>query len=231
MMYISERAGVNMAQRALSFHPAFWTVNMGFGIVSNLIYNAPYQTRATPVIAAVLYIVNICLFTIFLTMACARSIWFPRSLLIMLRHPAQCLFLGTFPMGMATIINGTVYLAMPRLQHSAGSWLPQFLAALWWTDALLSLLACVGIPLLMFNIHSLSLEEMNAAWLLPFVPPIVAAASGGVVATILASQHAYAVLLVSWMLWGTSTCYIHFIPCTKMLLQLLTAAWAWDYHY
>ena len=45
---------------------------------------------------------------------------------------------------------------------------------------------------------------MTAAWLLPTVSTIVAAASGGIVAEILPnSQHALWALIVSYVLWGT----------------------------
>jgi hypothetical protein len=36
----------------------------------------------------------------------------------MIRHPAQSLFLGTFPMGLATIINMIIFVCAP----SWGNW-------------------------------------------------------------------------------------------------------------
>lgn len=45
---------------------------------------------------------------------------------------------------------------------------------------------------------------MTAAWLLPIVAPIVAAASGGIVAEVLPNpQHALWTVLTSYILWGT----------------------------
>ena len=45
---------------------------------------------------------------------------------------------------------------------------------------------------------------MTAAWLLPIVAPIVAAASGAVVASALSNpQHALWTIIVSYVLWGT----------------------------
>ena len=45
---------------------------------------------------------------------------------------------------------------------------------------------------------------MTAAWLLPIVAPIVAAASGGIVAGVLTNpQHALWTIVVSYILWGT----------------------------
>lgn len=46
---------------------------------------------------------------------------------------------------------------------------------------------------------------MTAAWLLPIVAPIVAAASGGVVAEVLPNpQHALWTIVVSYIMWGMS---------------------------
>ncbi len=45
---------------------------------------------------------------------------------------------------------------------------------------------------------------MTAAWLLPIVAPIVAAASGGIVAAVLPNHnHALWTIIVSYVLWGT----------------------------
>lgn len=52
--------------------------------------------------------------------------------------------------------------------------------------------------------HKTELSTMTAAWLLPIVAPIVAAASGGIVAEVLPNpQHALWTIIVSYVLWGT----------------------------
>ena len=53
------------------------------------------------------------------------------------------------------------------------------------------------------TLHQAKLSTMTAAWLLPIVSTIVAAASGGVVAAVLPNpQHALWTLTVSYILWG-----------------------------
>ncbi len=48
------------------------------------------------------------------------------------------------------------------------------------------------------------LSTMTAAWLLPIVPTIVAAASGGIVAEVLPNRrHALWTVVISYILWGT----------------------------
>jgi tellurite resistance protein TehA-like permease len=52
----------------------------------------------------------------------------------------------------------------------------------------------------MMHIHDhASLESMTAVWLLPIVPTVVAAASGGFVAPLLAPSTALIVIVVSWL--------------------------------
>ncbi|KAM0320934.1 hypothetical protein ACHAO8_000228 [Botrytis cinerea] len=54
------------------------------------------------------------------------------------------------------------------------------------------------------SLHKVELSTMTAAWLLPIVAPIVAAASGGIVASVLPNpQHALYTVLVSYILFGT----------------------------
>lgn len=49
----------------------------------------------------------------------------------------------------------------------------------------------------------MELQEMGAAWLLPIVACVVAAASGGIVAEILPDpQYALGTIIVSYILWG-----------------------------
>ena len=53
-------------------------------------------------------------------------------------------------------------------------------------------------------VHDTQLSTMTAAWLLPVVATIVAAASGGIVAGVLPNaQHALWTLVISYILWGT----------------------------
>ena len=54
------------------------------------------------------------------------------------------------------------------------------------------------------TLHEAQLSTMTAAWLLPIVSTIVAAASGSIVANVLPNpQHALWTLTVSNILWGT----------------------------
>jgi len=186
------------SQMVLNFTPSWFSVNMGTGIISLLLFAAPHQFHAMYYFSVVFYVLNCVLFTLFFLITLTRYIVFPWIFWRMLQHPAQSMFLGTFPMGLATIINATVLITVPAY----GQWAITMVHVLWWIDVALSVLTCFGIPFLMFNVHHLSIEKMTAGWLLPIVPTVVAAASGGYVATVLNPDDAFVVLITSYCLWG-----------------------------
>jgi len=116
----------------------------------------------------------------------------------MLYHPSQALFLGTFAMGFATIVNMCALSAAP-------AWGPNFAIftwVLWWIDSVISVVICIGLPFLQFTRHTQSMDQITGIWLLPVVSPIVSAASGGIVAQILLPHHARLTIIVSYIQWG-----------------------------
>jgi C4-dicarboxylate transporter/malic acid transport protein len=182
----------------INFTPSWFSVNMGTGILSILFVTIPYSFYGLTTIATIFYILNIVLFLVFLALTIARYVLYPWVFTRMLKHSSQSLFVGTLPMGLATIVNATVLIAVPTY----GDWALNLAWALWWLDVALSILSCFGIPIVMFHMHTLSLDKMTAAWLLPVVPTVVAAASGGVMATVLSPNDAFITLMVSYALWG-----------------------------
>jgi tellurite resistance protein TehA-like permease len=113
---------------------------MGTGITSALITNFPYGSGSAPVLwlGFGIFALNLALFIFVCGCTIARYVMFPEvrtrptestSCLIldprqvwglMLNHPAQSLFIGCFPMGAATLINGalvstSIYLSKTRL--------------------------------------------------------------------------------------------------------------------
>ena len=91
----------------------WFSVNMGTGIVSILLYNLPYNSTWLYWSSVVFFALNVLLFVIFLFISILRYTLYPKLWTDMIRHPAQSLFLGTFPPGFATIVNMVVYGCVP----------------------------------------------------------------------------------------------------------------------
>ena len=86
---------------------------MGTGIVSILLHNLPYNGSWLYWISIAVFCLNVVLFVAFLTATILRYVLYPEVWLKMVRHPTQSLFLGTLPMGLATIINMVVFVCVP----------------------------------------------------------------------------------------------------------------------
>jgi tellurite resistance protein TehA-like permease len=81
--------------------------------VSILLHNLPYNGDWLYWISVVIFCLNVTLFITFTFISVVRHIVFPEIWCVMIRHPQQSLFLGTFPMGLATIINMVVFVCVP----------------------------------------------------------------------------------------------------------------------
>lgn len=193
---------------ALHFTPSWFSVNMGTGVVSILLYTLHYNAAWLRYIAICIFALNVALFFAFLAASITRYTAFPGIFLDMLRHPTQSLFLGTFPMGFATICNMFVYVCV----SAWGPWAMNLAWAMWWVDAALAMATCLFLPFAIMYVHhsghsSKTLQDMTAVWLLPVVSTIVASATGGITAEALfeagRTQHALWTVVVSYVLLGT----------------------------
>lgn len=197
---IDKRINHGWRRVVLNFTPSWFSVTMGTGIVSILLHNLPYNATWLYWISVVIFCLNILLFTIFLGISIVRYTYFRGLFQFMINHPVQSLFTGTFPMGLATIVNMIVFVCVPAWGH----WATVLAWTLWWIDVVVAVTTCFYLPFVIMYKHESELSKMTAAWLLPIVSTIVAAATGGIVAEILPNpQHQLWTVLTSYVLWGT----------------------------
>ncbi|KAL0072362.1 Plasma membrane sulfite pump involved in sulfite metabolism [Marasmius tenuissimus] len=133
------------------------------------------------VMALIFFFLNLVLFVLFTVISIARYTMFPGVWSVMISHPVQSLYTGTFPMGATTLLNICVTLINQRYQVGGKGFL-YTVWALWWLDVILSIVCCWGMLHVMQTTQNHSLEKMTAAWLLPVVTLIVASSTGGVLA-------------------------------------------------
>ncbi|KAI4960603.1 hypothetical protein J4E86_002227 [Alternaria arbusti] len=176
---------------------------MGTGIVAILL-NAfselyPRYHGSLRTLSIAFFALNVLIFSIILLISILRYALYPATWTLMLRHPVQSLFLGTIPMGFATIVNMFATVCVPAWGGST----PYIVWGMWWVDVALSVACCLWLPFQMMTKHQNRHDMMTAAWLLPIVACIVAAASGGVVASVLPEpNHALITIVTSYVLWG-----------------------------
>ncbi|KAL1735596.1 voltage-dependent anion channel [Schizophyllum commune] len=177
---------------------------MGTGAISILFHAWPYGTGGSALnfFTLIFFGLNIVLFLTFCMISAIRYFRYPGLWTIMVHHPVQSLFLGTFPMGAATILNIAVN-TVNETYGVGGKGLLYFLWACWWADVFTSIACCFLMIHVMTIQHTHSLDKMTAVWLLPVVTVIVASASGGVIAPSLykySASHALITITLSAVL-------------------------------
>ena len=183
------------------FTPNWFAATMGTGILALALPQVPGVGPSLHPVGEALWYFNIALFTLFAGLYTARWAMYGHEARRIFGHNTVSMFIGTIPMGLATIINGCLAFGLPRF----GAGVIPIAETLWWIDVAMSLACGVAIPYLMFTRHQHSLDTMTAVWLLPVVAAEVAGASGGLLAPHLAdAHHQFVVLATSYVLWAYS---------------------------
>lgn len=183
------------------FTPNWFAATMGTGILALVLPQVPGAGSTLHAIGEGLWLFNIGLFILFTILYFTRWIMFWHEAKQIFSHNIVSMFIGTIPMGLATIINGFLIFGLPRWGVS----MIGIAYVLWWFDVFLALVCGVLIPYFMFTRQAHGIDKMTAIWLLPIVAAEVAAASGGLLVPYLHdSGDQFVTLVTSYVLWGYS---------------------------
>lgn len=121
----------------------------------------------------------------------------------MLNDSTNSLFLGTIPMGFATLIEAWIFLCVPYW----GSWAVTFAFVCWIIDCIVAVAVTISLTVLLISAtHQQALHRITAAQLLPIAATIVASGTGAEIANLLPnSEQALGALIASYVMWGMST--------------------------
>ena len=118
---------------------------MGTGIVSQLLFGLPYNGIWLYWVSVGIFGLNTFLFCVFLAITILRYTLYPEIWGVMIRQPFQSMFIGTFPMGFATIVTMISLVCVPAW----GSWVSIVAWAFWIADAVVSVACTIGLPFLL----------------------------------------------------------------------------------
>jgi tellurite resistance protein TehA-like permease len=118
---------------------------MSTGIVSILLHQLPYNGNGLQIISVVFFVLNLVLFILFSFISCLRYLSYPQIFKAVLRHPHQSLFLATFPVGLATLINMTVLVCAPAW----GAGMATVAWVLWWIVSVMAVTNCFHLTFVM----------------------------------------------------------------------------------
>jgi tellurite resistance protein TehA-like permease len=176
---------------------------MGTGVVAVIFSAIPWESRLLYWLSVTFFTLNTLLFSLALGMSVLRYTIWPEIWTVMVEDPNNSLFLGTVPMGFATLIEMWVHVCVPAWGERAA-----YLAfAMWIADCIVAVTVTVSLGILLMSAsYQRSLDSITAAQLLPIAATIVAAGAGSEVAAIMPEpQLALGVIIASYVLWGMAT--------------------------
>ena len=131
---------------------------MGTGIAANLFYFMPYNARWLYWLSIVFFCLNIVLFTLAFLTSFLRYTLYPEIWTVMIRDPNNSLFLGTIPMGFATIVEMFIFICVPAW----GPWATTFAWVLWMIDTVVAAAVTLSLSaLLVMQHHAVSYTHLT----------------------------------------------------------------------
>jgi tellurite resistance protein TehA-like permease len=176
---------------------------MGTGVVSLLLIAIPFKADWLYWLAVIFFGLNAIIFICAFSISILRYSLYPSIWTVMIEDPVNSLFLGTIPMGFATLVNAWCALCIPYW----GPWAVTFAWIAWMVDSIVAVVVTISLTFLLISAaHRQALDRITAVQLLPIAASIVAAGSGARVAMHLPDpNNALSTIITSYVLWGMST--------------------------
>lgn len=130
-----------------NFSPSWFSVTMGTGIVSTIFITFPWQAQWLYYLSIIFFVLNVCLFTAALLASVLRYTLYPEIWTVMIEDSTNSLFLGTIPMGFATIVEMWTFVCVPAW----GEWAVWVAWGLWMVDALVAVIVTVSLGILLYG--------------------------------------------------------------------------------
>ncbi|EAT85980.1 hypothetical protein HBI56_024280 [Parastagonospora nodorum] len=186
-----------------NFSPSWFSVTMGTGIVSLLLAAIPFKADWLYWLAVAFLGLNTVLFACAFCVSVFRYTVYPEIWTVMIADSVNSLFLGTIPMGFATLISAWCTLCIPYW----GPWAVTCAWVCWMIDSVVAVAVTISLTVLLISAsHRQALDRITAAQLLPIAASIVAAGTGARVAEHLPDpENALGTIIASYIMWGMAT--------------------------
>ncbi|KAI0320789.1 voltage-dependent anion channel-domain-containing protein [Amylostereum chailletii] len=186
------------------FTPAWFTITIGTGILSNVFTNFPYgrETSGVRFVAALFLFFNLLLFAVFTLISLLRLAVYPKQVSRTLNSPVHAVYFSTVPMAATTLINVTLNLVYNGYRYGGASFV-YGIWVVWWINVAATLFCSYGLVHTMATVHESSFEQLTAVTTYPALPLCATASSGPLIAVALHpfnAEHALISIAVSAVL-------------------------------
>jgi C4-dicarboxylate transporter/malic acid transport protein len=165
----------NPFERLGSIGPNWFASVMGTGIVANAGATLPADVPGLHTFTRVVWLAAALLLTFLVVVVGGHWLRHPTVARSHARNPQMAHFYGAAPMALLTVGVGALLVGRDLIGEQAAvslSWV------LWTAGTVGGLFTAVSIPFLMFTQHDVEPDAAFGGWLMPVVPPMVAAAAG-----------------------------------------------------
>lgn len=162
------KSGTGFLARIQHFTWANYTLSMSTGGLALLVSEGtqPHTFHGLQTIGKVIYIIDLCFFTLVTAIIVTRFIRYPGTFRASLVHPTEGLFAPTFFLSLASIIGSVGRYGIP----SCGEWLVVAYRVLFWIYFAVTFCVAVGLYMVLFTSSALKIQDMTPAWDLPIFP-------------------------------------------------------------
>ena len=189
-------------ERLGNIGPNWFASVMGTGIVANAGATLPANVPGMHVFTQTVWVAAAVLLLALVAVVGGHWIHHPKVMRSHARNPQMAHFYGAAPMALLTVGTGAVLVGGGVIGERAAidlSWV------LWAAGVIGGLFTAVSIPFLMFTQHDVEPDAAFGGWLMPIVPPMVAAAAGALLIPHTAPGAARQTLLYGcWAMFGLS---------------------------
>ena len=155
--------------------PNWFASVMGTGIVATAGATLPIHLPGLHTFTRVVWVIAALLLIVLLAVVGGHWLRHPTVARSHARNPQMAHFYGAAPMALLTVASGALLVGGDLIGERAAV---ELAWALWVAGTVGGLFTAVSIPFLMFTQHSVGPDAAFGGWLMPVVPPMVAAATG-----------------------------------------------------
>lgn len=195
--------------------PNWFASVMGTGIVATAGAGLPVHVVGLRAFAQVVWVIAAALLVALIVVVGGHWLRHPTVARTHARNPQMAHFYGAAPMALMTVGGGAVLVGRDLLGERIAvdlDWV------LWTAGTLGGLFTAVSIPFLMFTQHDVEPDAAFGGWLMPVVPPMVAAATGALLLPHMAAGSGR-----TTMLYG---CYAMFGLSLVASLNIIAMIWS-----
>ena len=205
---------------SLTLGPNWFASVMGTGIVATAGATLPFHVRGMHVFTLSVWLVSLVVLAILIVAFSVHWIRHPGAVARYARDVTLAQFFGAPPMALLTVGAGTLLVGHSLLGESTALTLDW---VLWSLGTAAGLVTAVAVPYILFTRIEVRHDAAFGGWLMPVVPPMVSAATGGLLIPHVSSASGRATLLYG--------CYAMFGISLFASMIIITLIWSRLAHF